>query len=65
MSRARVRAPTENRTRAATDDARASGRRDEVFWLGKARKKKRVHFFVTSRVFPTHFCFSRYVFRSL
>ena len=40
----------------ATDVARASGRRDEVFWLGKARKKKRVHFFVTSR-FPNTFLF--------
>jgi hypothetical protein len=44
MSRARVRAPTENRTRAATDDARASGRRDEVFWLGKARKAQKMTF---------------------
>lgn len=42
----------------ATDDARASGRRDEVFWLGKARKKKRFHFFVTSRVFPHIFFFA-------
>jgi hypothetical protein len=28
----------------ATDDARASGRRDEVFWLGKARKAQKMTF---------------------
>ena len=43
----------------ATDVARASGRRDEVFWLGKARKKKRVHLSLFRHVarFPNTFLF--------